>query len=105
MTVTISSISAESFSHELKTRLDRTGNTIEYAFELEGVEPTSWTAGSWGGSWIGPDIPVVGVTPTVGGTGSGADVELAEGAYIAWVRIFVSASEHPVDCVGPVQIT
>ena len=89
-----SSLSVESYRHEIETDTDQTGNVINYAF-TDGIEPSSWTAGSWGSTWNATTKKATGVTPTVGGTGSGADVELADGTYDCWVQI-LGVNEQPV---------
>jgi len=98
-----SSVSVESYRHEIETDTDQTGSIIRYAF-IAGGEPSSWTNGSWSGTWDSVTKKATGVTPTVGGTGTGANVELADGRYDCWVQI-VGGSEQPVRRFDSLVIT
>lgn len=98
-----SSVSVESYRHEIETDTDQTGNVIRYAFIAAG-EPSSWDNGSWSGSWDATTKKATGVTPTVGGTGTGADIELADGRYDCWVQI-LGGTEQPVRRFDSLLIT
>ena len=79
---------------------DPTGDDVAFAFLPSGTRPSSgdWRAGEWA-----PGAPPYVARIRVGGTGSGATVELAPGSYKAWLRI-TDSPEVPVHQFDTVKV-
>jgi hypothetical protein len=86
--------------------IDPTGDPVDVSFAASGDRPTVWTPMTWAGG--GPvNKPGFGESyqadVTVGGTGSGATVELAVGNWAAYVRV-TAGVETPVLYAGQLRL-
>ena len=87
--------------------VDPTTAAVDWAFPLTGSRPTVWHVGAWDGaaSAVQSNYQAVTVSPQVGATGSGADVELAPGVrHDMFVRV-TDLSEQAVRSVGVLVLT
>ena len=75
---------------------DPTSFPVEFALISEANQPEAgdWTAGAWG-TWNATARTADAITPTIGGTGSGASLSRAHGRWALWLRIQLP-SETPV---------
>lgn len=80
----------------LRSDLDPTGATVSFGVSADSVTaPSSYTAGSWSGSWTSSSIPVYARTPTLGATG--ATITLTAGqTYVLWAKVSTVGGETPV---------
>lgn len=101
MSVTVPRATIEKFQTTITAPEDPTGNTVSFAFVASGTAPSSFTAGTWDGTYS--DGRATAVTPTVGFTSSGATVELAAGTWVAYVKV-TDDPEVPVRKCGYVII-
>lgn len=86
----------EKLEVEVTSDVDPTGDAVQFSFVAPGERPDTWTAGEWDGDYSGTKSTAV--TPTIGFTGSGATIELAEGAWQAYIKV-TDNPEVPVrDC-------
>lgn len=102
MTVTVPRESIEQLEATITATVDPTDGAVSWAVVAAGTRPTTWTAATWDGaaSTVGGMFSAVTVSPSVGVTGSGADLELTAGTrYEMFVRV-VDASEAAVRSVG-----
>lgn len=83
------------------TAIDISADAVHVAFTDPGTEPTAWQAAAWEAG--GPVDGFYRAYVLVGGAGSGADVELADGIWQAWLRV-TDNPERPVRPVGQVKI-
>jgi len=83
---------------EAGSTVDPTALSASFAFVSDGSDPSSWTAGVWETDNGRHYARII-----VGGTGTGATEELAEGTYRVWVKV-QSGTEVPVDEVGTLVI-
>lgn len=83
--------------------IDLSTDTVHVAFTPVGSEPATgdWIAAAWE-----PGGPVSGFYRAyllVGGVGSGADEELADGLWSAWIRV-TDNPERPVRRAGLIRV-
>ena len=83
------------------TVADPTGGAVEFAFTSGNTDPSSFTAGSWSGSWSATTGQVVALTPTL--PAAGATVPLAAGRWTVWCR-FALGGETVVERVGQLVV-
>lgn len=84
--------------------IDLSADTVQVAFTDPGTEPVAgdWVSAAWEAG--GPDPSgFYRAFLLVGGVGSGAAKELADGVWQAWVRV-TDSPERPVRPVGQVSI-
>ena len=65
-------------------------------------EPADFVAGSWG-SWNANESDILSYTPTIGGVGTGASIELPAGRYEVFAKVELGHSS-PIDHVDSVEI-
>lgn len=67
---------------------DPTSSVVEFALIPEDAEPVllDWVAGGWG-DWNPTGRTADAISPTIGGTGSGAAIEKAHGRWALWIKI------------------
>lgn len=86
----------EKLEVEVTSDVDPTDDAVEWSFTAPGSRPQTWTAGTWDGAYTGTKATAV--SPTIGLTSSGADVELASGAWSVFLKV-TDNPEIPVrDC-------
>lgn len=102
MSVSIPRESIEVLEATITATVDPTGDAVEWSFPEVDDRPTVWVAGSWDGAAVAVQSSYQAVTasPSVGVTGSGADVQLAAGVrHQMFVRV-TDLSEQAVRSVG-----
>ncbi len=79
------------------TLVDITADTVEVTFARRNERPTTWHPATWatGGPFESPIGQAWAAEAEVGGIGTGADVELYDGEWRAYVRV-TTTSERPV---------
>lgn len=95
----VESTAVEVVPVRVTTVADPTGAVPSFAFTAvsQSTNPSTYTAGTWSGSWDATTSRAVALTPTL--PGSGADVELTEGRWSVWCR-FTQGGETVVERVG-----
>lgn len=77
----------------IKADTDPTVNPPEFTFTAgtDRPEEIDWVAGAWEGdaSGSGTSWTARALTPLVGFTGSGAEIELAVGKFTPWFRVLI----------------
>lgn len=102
MTISIPRESVEKLETVVSSDVDPTGDVVAFAFTTGTDRPSSWTAGSWVSAYASGEATAS--TPTIGATGSGAQVELtAATTYTAFVRV-TDSPEVPVRTCGKVHL-
>ena len=102
MSVSIPRESVEKLKTVITADVDPTGDTVAFAFVQGSTRPSSFTAGTWDGSYASGQATAV--TPTIGTTGSGAGIELAAGEWKAFVKV-TDSPEVPVRPCGILTLT
>jgi len=85
--------------------LDPTGATVSFGVSADtATAPSSYTAGSWAGSWTAASLPVNARTPTLGATG--ATINLTAGqTYVLWAKVATVGGETPAGPVATIRAT
>lgn len=83
--------------------VDPTGDAVEFAATVPGVEPSAWLAGSWETDTT-TDPDTYSARILVSGTGGGGTLVLADGTYDLWVRI-TDSPERPARRAGTLIVT
>ena len=91
--ITSETISTQVIKKENQATVDPTSDTVYFAFVTVDTEPgaSDWNSGTWQSTTTTYYAQI-----QVGGTGSGATVELAEGNYDVWIRVDSSTSSDDV---------
>lgn len=71
---------------------DPTGATVSFGVSPDAsTAPSSYTAGSWSGTWTSAQLPVYARTPTLGAS---ATIPLTAGSsYVLWCKVVSVGSE------------
>lgn len=80
--------------------INPTGDVVQFAFPLDGAQPSTWYTGSWDGT--SPRSNGMYVAHCL--VGPGGTVTLTAGSYNVWVKV-TDSPEVPVIDVGLLQIT
>jgi hypothetical protein len=83
------------------TVADPTGSPPGFAFTAGNTDPSSFTAGSWSGTWSATTKQAVALTPTL--PAATATVPLAEGRWTVWCR-FTVGGETVVERAGQLVV-
>ena len=102
MSVHVPRETIEAFESTVTASADPTSTPPAFAFVQGDDRPTTWHGGTWSGSYSSGKATAV--TPTIGLTASGADVELAVGTWNAYVKV-TDSPEIPVRACGTVRLT
>lgn len=94
MSIDLESTSSERKRVRITTRVDPTGNAVEFAVTTElRSDPDGWRPGAWDGTWNSEDGSVDALSPTIGAAGT---LVVEEGnVYDLWVR-WTAGDEDPV---------
>jgi len=77
----------------LHSDADPTAATVSFGVSADtATAPSSYTAGSWSGSWTSANLPVYARTPTLGA--ATATIALTAGStYVLWAKVVSVGSE------------
>jgi len=100
-TVNIPRESVEKLETSITADSDPTSLPVSFAFVQGDDRPSAFIAGTWKGTYASGRATTA--TPTLGAVGSGAEVELGSGAWIAYVKVSASP-EAPVRRCGSVNL-
>lgn len=98
----IESASVESVRVKITTRVDPTGNAVEFSVTTgRRADPGTWVAGTWDTTWNLESGRVEALSPTIGTAGDLAVA--ADTSYDLWIR-WTAGSETPVKRVGSLDV-
>lgn len=101
-TVTLYAATLESLELPIKTDVDPTGSTVQFALSDSGADsPGSFTDGAWAGSYNTATGITIARTALIGGSGGSHTIVSGE-SYAVWVKIVSLGSESPAWKVGQI---